>query len=185
MMWANLFTSTSRFARRRKSHPKRFSVTDATVVCINNSHTLSDTYSLQVAISTVSIPPSLAFQKDSGSAIPASTVQTTILDSKKAKSTLATFQAHYTAFRKLSFESQPPSATGEAVHMAVDGEHLGPDTVTQIGHVSASEYDVEGERSRGSFGDLYGHLRIPLRLNMTPMCIPLPMEGTPLIVLGR
>jgi [histone H3]-trimethyl-L-lysine4 demethylase len=49
------------------------------------------------------------------------------------------------AFRKLWFESQHPSATNEDVRMAVDGEHLGPDTVTQIGHVSVSEYDVEGE----------------------------------------
>jgi [histone H3]-trimethyl-L-lysine4 demethylase len=58
---------------------------------------------------------------------------------------LTTFQARDMAFRKLWFESHPPSATDEDVHMAFDGEHPGPDTVTQIGSVSVSEYDVERE----------------------------------------
>jgi histone demethylase JARID1 len=60
--------------------------------------------------------------------------------------TLTTFQARDMTFRKLWFEGHlPSSTTDEDVHMAVDGEHPEPDTVTQIGNVSVSEYDVERE----------------------------------------
>lgn len=60
--------------------------------------------------------------------------------------TLTTFQARDLAFRKLWFESHPPSSTNEDdTSMAVDGEQPNPETVTRIGNLNVSEYDVEKE----------------------------------------
>lgn len=56
-----------------------------------------------------------------------------------ADHSLMTFQARDLAFRKLWFESHPPSGQG---NMAVNEDD---ETVTQIGNVKVSENDVERE----------------------------------------